>query len=166
MAGVVEWRPISCQQMEHTRVAPERLSLRSHSSKNHDIRHIGHSGRDDNFIWHSLKLMLQPKARQYVLVKAHNEDIDESGSSEFAHEDNGIISRPSHREEGNQLRALESYFSKLYSAQQLCFLPEKNKQKNGLSSPNEVIVDNNVDLRNRIDSLQVQFGRGKTGKVT
>lgn len=165
MAGVVEWRPISCQQMEHTRAAPEK-SLRSHSSKNHDTRHIGRSGRDVNFIFHSLKLMLQPKPRQYVIVKAHNDDIDESCSSEFAHEDNGIISRPSQRKEGNQLRALESYFTKLYSTQQLCSLPDKNKQKNGLSAPNEVIVDDNAYLRNRIDSLQVQFDREKTGKVT
>ncbi|TKW36948.1 hypothetical protein SEVIR_1G015300v4 [Setaria viridis] len=162
MAGVVKWKPLSCEQMEHTRVTPERLSLRSNSPKNHNSRHIGHFAKGGNFICHFLKPVSQPKAGQCVIVKVRNKDIDESCGSEFAQEDSEIISSPSQRKEGNQLRALESYFSKLNSTQQLCSFPQKNKQKNGPSSSNEVdaIIAN---VKNMIDSLQVQFDRGDTG---
>jgi hypothetical protein len=163
MAGVVKWKPISCKQMEHTRVVPERLSLRSNSPKNHNSRHIGHFAKDGNFICHSLQSVSQAMARQYVIVKVHNKDTDQSCDPEFDHEDNVIIPSPSQRKEGNQLRALESYFSKLNSTQQLCSWPQKNKHKNGPSSSNEVdaII---VNVKNMIDSLQVQFDRGNTGK--
>ncbi|CAL4888793.1 unnamed protein product [Urochloa decumbens] len=166
MAGVVKWKPISCQQMEQTRIAADRLPLRSNGPKNHDPPHIGHFWKDENFIYHSLKSMLQPKARQYVIVKVHNKDVDESCSSKFAREEDEIISSPSQRKEGSQLRALESYFSKLNRTQQLWSLPQKNTNKNGLSSSNEVdaiMADDDANLKNRVDSLQVQFGRGKTG---
>ncbi|OEL35135.1 RHOMBOID-like protein 9, chloroplastic [Dichanthelium oligosanthes] len=166
MAGVVKWKPISCEQMEHTRITTDRLPLRSNGPNYHNSRQTGHFGKDGNFICHSLKSVLQPKSRQYVIVKVHNKDIDESCSSKFAHEDDGIISIPSQRKEGSQLRALESYFSKLNPTQQQCSLPQKNKHKNGSSSSNEVdaiIADDNANLKNRVDSLQVQFDRGNTG---
>lgn len=167
MAAVVKWKTISCEQMEHTRVAPERLSLRSNNGgpKYHDTRHLGYFVKDDNLICRSLKSILKPKARQYVVVKVLNKDVDESCSSE----DNEIISTPFQRKEGNQLRALESYFSKLNLAQQLYSLPQKNKHKSGPSSSNEVdaiIADENANFKNRVDSLRVQFDRGNRGKVT
>jgi len=164
MARMVKWKPMSC---EYTIVAPERLSLRSNCPKNHNFGHFGDfgNGKDDNSIFHSLKSMLQPKARQCVIVKVNNKDVEENCSSRFAHEDNKIISSPSQRKERSQLRALESYFSKLNSSQQLCSLSEKNKQKNGLSSyeVDTIIADDNADLRNRADSLRVQLDRGNSG---
>ena len=168
MARMVKWKPMSC---EYTIVAPERLSLRSNCPKNHNFGHFGDfgNGKDDNSIFHSLKSMLQPKARQCVIVKVNNKDVEENCSSRFAHEDNKIISSPSQRKERSQLRALESYFSKLNPSQQLCSLSEKNKRKNGLSSSYEVdtiLADDNANLRNRADSLRVQFDRGNSGKVT
>ena len=167
MARMVKWKPISC---EYTIVAPERLSLRSNCPKNHNFGHFGDfgNGKYDNSIFHYLKSMLQPKARQCVIVKVNNKDVEEDCSSRFAHEDNKIISSPSQRKERSQLRALESYFSKLNSSQQLCSLSEKNKQKNGLSSyvVDTIIADDNADLRNRADSLRVQLDRGNSGKVT
>ncbi|CAN6231076.1 unnamed protein product [Urochloa humidicola] len=152
--------------MEHTRVAPERLSLRSNGPKNHSSRHIGHFVKDGNSVYHFLKSILQPKARQYVLVKVHNKDIDDSCSSEFAHEEDEVMSSPSQRKEGSQLRALESYFSKHNPTQQPWSSPQRNKQKNGPLSSNEVgaiMADDNANLKNRVDSLQVKFNRGKTG---
>ncbi|PUZ75065.1 hypothetical protein GQ55_1G118400 [Panicum hallii var. hallii] len=163
MARMVKWKPISC---EYARVAPERSSLRSNCPKNHNFRHFGDlgNGKDANFILHSLKSMLQPKARQCVIVKVNNKDVEENCSSRFAHEDNKIISSPSQRKERSQLKALESYFSKLNTSQQLCSFSEKNKHKNGLSSSYEVdIADDNANLRNRADSLRVQFDRGNSG---
>lgn len=164
MAGVVKWKPASYEQMERTRVAPERLSLRSNSTKYHDTGHLGHFGKDDSLICHSLKSILKPKARQYVIAKVHNKDVDEGCSSK----DNEIISCPFQREEGNQLRALESYFSKLNTTQQLYSLPQK-KYKSGPSSLNEVdaiIADEDANFKKRVDSLQVQIDRGNTGKVS
>ncbi|RLM80794.1 hypothetical protein C2845_PM12G08490 [Panicum miliaceum] len=160
---MVKWKPISC---EYARVAPERSSLRSNCPKNHSFRHFGDfgNGKDANFILHSLKSMLQPKARQCVIVKVNNKDVEENCSSRFAHEDNKIFSSPSQRKERSQLKALESYFSKLNTSQQLCSFSEKNKHKNGLSSSYEVdIADDNANLRNRADSLRVQFDRGNSG---
>jgi len=156
MAGVVKWKPASYEQMEHTRVAAERLSFRSNSAKYHDTGHLGHFGKDDNLICRSLKSISKPKARQYVIVKVHNKDVDEGCSSK----DDEIISSPFQREEGNQLRALESYFSKLYPTPQLYSLPQK-KHKSGQSSSNE--VDEDANFKNRVDSLQVQIVRGNTG---
>ncbi|PAN49352.2 hypothetical protein PAHAL_9G402800 [Panicum hallii] len=144
----------------------DELSLRSNCPKNHNFRHFGDlgNGKDANFILHSLKSMLQPKARQCVIVKVNNKDVEENCSSRFAHEDNKIISSPSQRKERSQLKALESYFSKLNTSQQLCSFSEKNKHKNGLSSSYEVdIADDNANLRNRADSLRVQFDRGNSG---
>ncbi|CAN6237732.1 unnamed protein product [Urochloa humidicola] len=167
MTGVVKWKPISCEQMQHTRVAQERLSLRSNGPKNHNSQHIGYFGTYGNFICHSLMSVLQPKARLYV-VKVHNEGIDEICSSKFAHEEDEIICSPSQMKEGSQLRALESYFSKLNPTQQLWSLSRKNKHKNGPLSSTEVdatMADDNPDsnLKNRVDSLLVKFSRGKTG---
>lgn len=166
MAGVYKWKLASYKQMERTKVASERLSLRSNSTKHHDIVHLGlgHFGKDDNLICRSLKSILKPKARQYAIVKVHNKDVDEGCSSK----DNEIISSPSDRKEGSQLRALESYFSKFNPSQQLYSLPQK-KHKSGPSSSNEVdaiIADEDANLKNRADSLQVQIDRGHTGKVT
>lgn len=161
MAGVVKWKPASYEQMERTRVAPERLSLRSNSAKFHDTGHLRHFGKDDNLICRSLKSISRPKARQYVIVKVHNKDVDEGCTSK----DDEIISGPFQRKEGNQLRALESYFSKLYPTQQLYSLPQK-KHKSGPSSSNEVDViinDEDANFKNRVGSLQVQIERGNTG---
>ncbi|XP_021314797.1 RHOMBOID-like protein 9, chloroplastic isoform X3 [Sorghum bicolor] len=72
MAGVVKWKPASYEQMEHTRVAAERLSFRSNSAKYHDTGHLGHFGKDDNLICRSLKSISKPKARQYVIVKLYS----------------------------------------------------------------------------------------------
>ncbi|KAJ1278808.1 hypothetical protein BS78_04G107200 [Paspalum vaginatum] len=166
MSGVVKWKPISCQQREHTRVAAERLSLRSNSPKYHSTRHVGHFGKDGHFICHSLKSALQPKLRQCGIVQVYNKDVDENGSSEFAGEDNENVSSPYQRKDGNQLKALESYFAKLNPTRQLISLPQKNKHISGPRSSNEadaIIADGNANFNNRVDSLQVQFDRGNTG---
>ncbi|XP_066330027.1 RHOMBOID-like protein 9, chloroplastic isoform X4 [Miscanthus floridulus] len=160
MAGVVKWKPASYEQMERTRVALERLSFRSNCAKYHDTRHLGHFVKDDHLICRSLKSISKPKARQYVIVKVHNKDVDEGCSSK----DDEIISSPFQRKEGNQLRALESYFSKLNPTQQLYSLPQK-KLKSGPSSSNEVdaiIADEDANFKNRVGSLQVQIDRGNT----
>lgn len=163
MAGVYKWKLASYKQMERTKVASERLSLRSNSTKHHDTVHLGlgHFGKDGNLICRSLKSILKPKARQYAIVKVHNKDVDEGCSSK----DNEIISSPSDRKEGSQLRALESYFSKFNTSQQLYSLSQK-KHKSGPSSSNEVdaiIADEDANLKNRADSLQVQIDRENTG---
>lgn len=164
MAGVVKWKPTSYyEQMERTRVAAGRLSLRSNTAKYHDTGHLGHFGKDDNLICRSLKSVSKPKARQYVIVKVHNKDVDEDCSSK----DDEIISSPFQREEGNQLRALDSYFSKLYPTQQLYTLPQKQKSGTSLSiEVDATIADEDTKFKNRVDSLQVQIDRGNTGKVT
>ncbi|KAL6640187.1 hypothetical protein ACP70R_022036 [Stipagrostis hirtigluma subsp. patula] len=139
MAGLVKWKLISREQLDYTRIGPDGMLLRSNSPKYHSSLCIGHIGNHDSFICHSRKSISRPKVRQYVIVKVQNKDPNETCSSKFADEDNEIIANPYQRTEGNQLKALESYFVKLNSekAQHLCSLPQKKKHKNSTSSPNE-----------------------------
>ncbi|XP_062218928.1 RHOMBOID-like protein 9, chloroplastic isoform X3 [Phragmites australis] len=168
MAGVVKWKLISCEQLDHKGVTTDRLLLRSNSPMCHSSLHIGHFGNRNSLIFHSLKSILRPKLRRYVVVKVHNKEADENCSSKFAYEDNEIFSSAYQRKDGNQLRALESYFSKLNpeKAQQLCSLPQKKKHKSGLPSSNEgeaSIVSDNANFKNRINSLQVHYSEGNIG---
>lgn len=165
MSGAVKWKPISCEQMGHTRVAPERLSLGPKRPKYHNTRQMVDFGKDENFICHSLKSVIKPKARHCGIVQVRNTDDDESCSSGFAGEDSENVSSSYQRKEGNQLRALESYFAKLNPTRQLLSLPLK-KQINGPSVSNEadaIIAEDNANFKKRVDSLQVQFDRGNTG---
>ncbi|TVU32268.1 hypothetical protein EJB05_23992 [Eragrostis curvula] len=162
MAGVVKWKLI------HTETAPDSFSLRSNSSKCQSYPPKGHVGNYNCFVCHSLKSILRPKGSRHVIVKVQNKDADESCSSKFGYEDNETISSAYQRREGNQLRALESYFSKLYSgkAQQLGSLPPKKNYKNDPSSINEgeaSIANDNANFKNRIDSLQINYKKENTG---
>jgi hypothetical protein len=148
MAGVVKWKPI-------IETAPDSFSLRSNNSKCCSYPLKGHVGNYNSFIFHSLKSILRAQPRQYAIVKVQNKDADESCSSKFGYEDNETISS-AHIKREDQLRALESYFSKLNpgGAQQLGSLPEKKKYKNGPSFINEgevIIANGNANFKNRID---------------
>jgi membrane associated rhomboid family serine protease len=84
-----------------------------------------------------------------------NKDADESCRSKFGYEDNETISS-AHVKREDQLKALESYFSKLNpgEAQQLGSLPEKKKYKNGPSFINEGIESyRNISTEDYKDNL-------------
>ncbi|KAL6646894.1 hypothetical protein ACP70R_015588 [Stipagrostis hirtigluma subsp. patula] len=146
MAGLVKWKLISREQLDYTKIS---------GPKYHSYLCIGHIGNHDSFICHSRKSISRPKVRQYLIVKVHNKDPNETCSSKFAYEDNEIIANPYQRTEGNQLKALESYFAKLNSekAQHLCSLPQKKKHKNSPSSPYDSeasIAYDNANFKKRL----------------
>lgn len=162
MARVIKWKLI------HAETTPDSFSLRSNSSKCYISPPKDHMGNYNSFICHSFKLILRPKVRRYIIAKAQNKDADESCSSKFGYDGNETISSACQRREGDQLRALESYFSKLNrrKAQQLNSLPEKKKYKNDPTFINEGeanIANGNANFKNRIDSLQVNYKKVNTG---
>ncbi|KAL6877566.1 hypothetical protein ACP4OV_012781 [Aristida adscensionis] len=169
MARVVKWKSISPEQLDSIGITPDCLLLRSNSLRCHSSQYTGHIGNHNSFTLYSLKSVLRPKVRHYVTVKVHNTDADESCSSKFAYEDNESCSSGAYQStEGNQLKALEAYFSKRNSekAQHPCSWPQNQKYKNSLSSPNEdeaSIANVNANFKSRLDSLQIQFNKGNTG---